>query len=179
MLIKTIIAIINMENIETASTKNELTLLESTNVDKITENIFLGCAYGAEEFEYLVSIGVTHILRVCPQFDDKPNSKFTNKCISIDDSDSENIMYYFKEAIEFIESAGKVYVHCFAGVSRSPTIVIAYLMWKNKSNYNDTYWMVKNRRKFISPNRGFIEQLKKFEKILKENNWNLDFIQNI
>ena len=42
---------------------------------------------------------------------------------------------FFKECIEFIENATKIYIHCMAGVSRSPTIVIAYLMWTQKMKF--------------------------------------------
>ena len=63
-----------------------------------------------------------------------------------------------------------------AGVSRSPTIVISYLMWKEKKGYNETYFFVKNKRRFIGPNQGFVSQLKLFEEKLKENNYNLDKI---
>ena len=57
------------------------------------------------------------------------------------------------------------------GISRSPSIVIAYLMYQNKMKFEEAYNFVKNKRKEISPNSGFQEQLKKFEKILTDNNY--------
>jgi protein-tyrosine phosphatase len=106
--------------------------------------------------------------------DDK--TPFVRKVINIMDDSSENIFKYFKEAIKYIESSKKIYVHCMAGVSRSPTIVIAYLMWKDKLTFNDAYWKVCNKRKFIYPNEGFRNQLMKFEKLLNEYNWDLNKI---
>ena len=49
-------------------------------------------------------------------------------------------------------------------------------MYKTKKDYYPTYFFVKNKRKFISPNEGFVAQLLKFEKLLKENNYDLSKI---
>ena len=63
-----------------------------------------------------------------------------------------------------------------AGVSRSATIVIAYIMWKEHKSYYQAFLDVKYKRKFIEPNKGFIFQLKYFESMLNENNYDLDKI---
>ena len=57
-----------------------------------------------------------------------------------------------------------------AGISRSATIVIAYLMYMNKLNFEEAFQLVKTNRPIICPNNGFIKQLKKFEKDIKDNN---------
>lgn len=46
-------------------------------------------------------------------------------------------------------------MHCAAGVSRSASIVIAYLMRNNGMNYSDAFALVKNKRFVICPNHGF------------------------
>jgi protein-tyrosine phosphatase len=151
-------------------------IIQSDFVDKITDRIYLGCIDGFYDFSYLKSQNITHILSLCPM--ENIADDFIHKTISVDDIPSENICKYFKEAIEFIETSEKVYVHCMAGVSRSPTIVISYIMWKERLAYNQAYFKVKNKRKFIYPNEGFCTQLKEFEKNLKEFEWNLDNIVN-
>ena len=96
--------------------------------------------------------------------------------ILIDDEETENIIQYFKECIDFIENSDKIYIHCICGISRSTSIVIAYLMWKTHCSYYDAYFFVKNRRPFIDPNEGFIKQLEIFEDLLQKNNYDLNKI---
>jgi protein-tyrosine phosphatase len=53
-------------------------------------------------------------------------------------------------------------VHCLAGVSRSVSLSIAFLIKHKGMAYKEAYALIKGRRKIIHPNDGFIEQLKKF-----------------
>lgn len=64
----------------------------------------------------------------------------------------------------------KVFVNCFAGVSRSATIVIAYLIYKQNMTYQDAYDFLKSKRYVISPNSHFVNQLVKLEKELQNLN---------
>ena len=70
-------------------------------------------------------------------------------------------MKYFDEAYEFIikylSNKDNVYVHCEAGISRSPTIVIAYIMKAYKWSVLKSLVFVKTKRDVICPNLGFID----------------------
>lgn len=57
-----------------------------------------------------------------------------------------------------ITTAGKILVHCHVGVSRSATIVLAYLMLKHNMILVEAVKHVKQGRMII-PNRGFLRQL--------------------
>jgi protein-tyrosine phosphatase len=59
-------------------------------------------------------------------------------------------------------------VHCAAGVSRSATIVIAYLIMKKNMTCEEALKFARSKRPIIDPNPGFISQLIKFEKKIKE-----------
>lgn len=57
----------------------------------------------------------------------------------------------------------KILFHCFAGVSRSATFAIAYLMAKQKLSVKEAYDMVKSKRDIIQPNDGFMLALQKLQ----------------
>ena len=62
-----------------------------------------------------------------------------------------------------------------AGVSRSATIVIAYLMWKKKMKFDEAFSFVQKKRTIV-PNYGFKQQLKLFEKELEKNEYDINKI---
>lgn len=89
----------------------------------------------------------------------------------IDDDKDEKISQYFFEVHNIINKAlaenKNVIVHCAAGISRSSSLVIAYLMIENRWSYEEAYNYVKSKRSIINPNIGFVKQLKALEYRLK------------
>lgn len=98
------------------------------------------------------------------------------KCINIADNSEQILAKFFDEAHQFIDEARRkkcnVLVHCLAGVSRSPTIAIAYLMRVNSLRLQDAYNLVKQCRPQIDPNLSFVGQLMVYEKSLEGNTVN-------
>jgi dual specificity MAP kinase phosphatase len=99
--------------------------------------------------------------------DDIPNlhSWIEYMRIPIYDHEDEDISSYFDQAIYFINKArekgdGAVMIHCMAGVSRSSTITLAYLLHLGKT-LEDSLEYLTERRTMICPNEGFFYQLKK------------------
>jgi predicted protein tyrosine phosphatase len=89
----------------------------------------------------------------------------------IDDDKDEKISQYFFDVHTIISDAVRdnknVIVHCAAGMSRSPSLVIAYLMIENRWGYEEALNFVKRRREIVEPNIGFAKQLKALEYRLK------------
>ena len=148
-------------------------------IDEIEEEkLWLG-SFDLGNVDILKEKGITKILSL---MDGDPSNfsykeyGFNQKIINIMDFDSENIIQYFGECLNFIKGNDKVFVHCAAGESRSATIVIAYLMWKNKMVFDKAYDFVKQKRSRIYPNFGFRQQLQMFEKLLLENGFNISNI---
>jgi len=87
-----------------------------------------------------------------------------------EDDDLFNLLEHFDEVFEFIDEAhkkeGVVLVHCMAGVSRSATIVVSFLMKKYQLSFDAALRKTKNARPVVSPNPGFVGQLKIWEKCL-------------
>lgn len=145
-------------------------------MDKITDKVYLGDCFGADDESKLKQNNIKRVLscmgRLSPTYKDK---SITRNIIELDDSPETNIIQYFKDSIKFIEESDKVFVHCFAGVSRSATLVIAYFMWKNKKPYKEMLDFVYKHR-MVSPNLGFRKQLLIFENELIKADYNLDKI---
>ena len=95
---------------------------------------------------------------------------FTYKVINVADVSSQSLLRHFPAAISFIkegQSRGAVLVHCFAGVSRSASCVIAFLMQERNMSFQDAFAFASARRPVIFPNMGFQRQLVEFEHLLK------------
>ena len=158
------------------SDKNQL---QSNYIDKITDKIYLGEKIALfKDIEYFSKEKITHVLSLIDfDFSLPETVKLNHKLISIEDDAKSNLFKIIKECIEYIEKSDKIFIHCMYGISRSPSIVIAYLMWKTHCSYYDTYFYEKSRRQFIDPNDGFVEQLKLFETLIKKDNFDLNKIE--
>ena len=147
--------------------------------DQITEKIYLGDYTSANDIPKLKEEGIKKVLTVMDYDDGQiydPN-EFTHLKFNVCDDEYQNIIQYFGECLNYIkEKDEKVLVHCMAGASRSATIVIAYLMWTQKLKFDKAFDLVKSKRQIVCPNDGFQEQLKLFEKLLIENDYDINKI---
>ncbi|KAL8179760.1 UNVERIFIED_CONTAM: hypothetical protein K2H54_072397 [Gekko kuhli] len=79
-----------------------------------------------------------------------------------------NIKKHFKECIRFIHSCrlrgGNCLVHCLAGISRSTTIVLVYVMAVTQLDWREALEAVKAVRPVANPNPGFRQQLEEYGK---------------
>ncbi|XP_067158974.1 dual specificity protein phosphatase 22-A-like [Apteryx mantelli] len=138
-------------------------------MSKVVKGLYLGNIRDAEDREKLLRNGVTHILAV--HNNAKPVLEgLTYLCISASDSSSQNLMQHFKECIEFIHECrlrgGGCLVHCLAGVSRSTTVLVAYLMTVTELGWERCLAATKAARSYVSPNFGFQQQLQEYEATL-------------
>lgn len=88
--------------------------------------------------------------------------------LGVQDSCFEDLSLHFENCVSFIEENRTkrkgVLVHCQAGISRSATLIIAYLMKNENKDLTTAYKDVQRKRTCIQPNPGFIKQLFKWEK---------------
>ena len=146
-------------------------------IDQITETIYLGNVAAALNKKKLKKLGIKKILTVLSAFGNHYEPyEFKHMTIEVDDDFRANIIQYFKECFSFIEGNDKIFIHCAAGMSRSPTIVIAYLMWKRQIFLDEAIKIVREKRPLISPNANFMNQLKIFQELLIKNDYDIDNI---
>ncbi|KAK1933702.1 Dual specificity protein phosphatase 1 [Phytophthora citrophthora] len=134
----------------------------------VVSGLFIGSYGAACNFQALKGAGITHILCVSPSLSLKFLEDFTYLQLQVADLSSVNISEYFDEALSFIDSAlssgGKVLVHCFMGISRSSTIVLAYLIARQSLTLPDALRELRRVRPQVKPNSGFYQELVAFDK---------------
>ena len=142
----------------------------SKHLSEIIPNFLYLSSYNAAKNKNLLeSNKITYIINCAADFCDnyfEQEKKYTYLSFYIKDHVLENIECIFYECIKFIENVkekgGRVLVHCIQGISRSVTIVMAYLIYKNKFTYDKAFNLVQNKREISSPNFGFSIQLQNF-----------------
>ncbi|XP_038041330.2 dual specificity protein phosphatase 22-A-like isoform X1 [Anas platyrhynchos] len=165
-------------------------------MSKVVTGLYLGNIRDSEDVASLRRHGVTHVLSVHtgakPVLED-----MSYLCISASDSSSQNLlrespgcppagcraaespaifgMQHFKECIKFIHECrlrgGGCLVHCLAGVSRSTTVLVAYLMTVTELGWERCLAATRAVRSYASPNPGFQQQLRDYESTLLDEQY--------
>ena len=93
--------------------------------------------------------------------------------LNIIDSSTTNIIQFFDQAFAFIELARrnkqKILIHCKLGISRSPSILIGYLIKYMGYTTESAIDFLKSIRTQVYPNPGFISQIYLYEQNIKKN----------
>lgn len=123
--------------------------------------LYLGSYDHASRAQLLMAQGVTHILNTVPSCQNLYKNSFTYLCLQ------EEKVLQFEEATKFLDQCEKgkarVLVHCMSGKSRSPAIVIAYLMKSKGWRLQQSYEWVKEKRPSIELTPGVNQQLHDYE----------------
>ncbi|KAM8722290.1 uncharacterized protein AB9X84_004995 [Acanthopagrus schlegelii] len=138
----------------------------------ILPQLYLGAESDVTQ-DRLDSLGISYVLsvsRCSPQPSFLPCSRYLR--IPIDDSLWDDLLPWIPQALHFIDAAmssgASVLVHCAAGISRSPALAVAYIMYSLGMDLDHAYRFVKDRRPSISPNFNFLGQLQHFQGTLSK-----------
>lgn len=132
---------------------------------------FVSVRYTAKDKRFLQRQGFTHVLNAAEGIDELQvnTNEYYYRDVKIKymgipghDRPSWNIAVYFEQTAQFIDNAlkngGKVLVHCVVGISRSATLVIAYLIICRGMNAAEALTHVFKQRR-VFPNMGFLHHL--------------------
>ncbi|KAL6257387.1 hypothetical protein P5V15_010959 [Pogonomyrmex californicus] len=137
-----------------------------TAMNRVLPGLYIGNYQDSKDADQLERFEITHILAI----HDTARRLHSDKhylCILAADSPDQNLSQYFSLCNDFIHAArlrgGNVLIHCLAGMSRSVTVAVAYIMSITNLSWKEALKVVKVGRSIANPNVGFQQQLKDFE----------------
>jgi len=150
-------------------------------MSKILDNLYLGNIEDINNIHFIKNNNIQLIINcasevIVPSSYDDMNISIIN--LKLYDDPMQKIYFNLSEGYpslndisdkidDFLKQKKGVLVNCYAGISRSSTFIIAYLMNKYNMNLDDAYSFVINKRLIIKPNSGFLKILKSYEEYLK------------
>eukprot|EP00892_Ulva_mutabilis_P003073 jgi/Ulvmu1/12767/UM096_0009.1 len=134
---------------------------------EIIPRLYIGSLNVAKNAALLDKLGVSGVINASKAYYTLPAS-IQRLEVAVDDSPGVRIDDRLHECCEFItkhlQAGSAVLVHCRGGISRSATIVIAYLIKAGgKSSLREAYTHACTQKPNIMPNTGFFKQLLAWE----------------
>ncbi len=105
------------------------------------ENSFACCTIAGDDVKVTESFGITY------------------SRVHVDDSITASIMNAIEHFFSCVQKHKKIYVHCKAGVSRSASCVVAYLMVRYCMSFKQAYNCLFAVRPFLNINKTFRKEL--------------------
>lgn len=138
---------------------------------RVDEGVYVGSVGAANNRATLLALRVTHIITVANAMEPMFPQDFKYTVVDVLDASFVDLGSRFEECFAAIDEAkragGAALVHCFAGRSRSVTVVVAYLMKTHRMGLDAALAHVRRCRPQAQPNDGFLLQLQALERRLK------------
>ena len=144
---------------------------------EVIPNIFIGNAAAARDPKFFNQHKISHVINVTEKepnhfeqkIDDLRQSKVVYLHLPVSDKCSSTLSAYFAQTNAFIKDClssetNALLIHCKCGVSRSSTVLLAFLVQVRGMTLSDALNLVRKKRRRIRPNIGFFLQLLKVEK---------------
>ncbi|KAM7538136.1 hypothetical protein Aperf_G00000072822 [Anoplocephala perfoliata] len=148
---------------------------EDSSMSQILDFLYIGNAKDSKNAKVLMDKRITHVINATydlPNFFEE-EGKLKYLRVEVEDSGTADLMPHFRPVIDFIDEAvrsgGRVLVHCQEGVSRSASLVIAYIMAHSNLTLMHAIEVVSHARAIIFPNINFLGQLNTFYNSLQYN----------
>jgi protein-tyrosine phosphatase len=134
----------------------------SFGISQITDRIFLGPYHAAQNLQYRNEYGITHVLNCTPDPLDGLQ-KLQVRQMNIHDGEAippDLVRFGVRSIDEAVKSGGKILVSCHAGISRSPSMVCAYLMY-NGFSWDEALAFIRSKRPQVFPHPVIEHSVKK------------------
>lgn len=121
---------------------NYFNLSDNVDFNLVYPNIYIGNYSTSTNLELLSGLGITHIITVLPTFNPPFPDKFKYLHVQAYDDESQKLEPFFLQTNLFIcdalEHHGKLLIHCMVGRSRSVSVLIAFLIYIIKGQFNQS-----------------------------------------
>ena len=132
-------------------------------MSRITSQILIGGIKEAQNGRWLQYQGVTHIVNASMELPNYFPQNFKYLRLDLNDVSDQNLTKALSNSYRFmkktIDEGGVVFVHCFAGISRSSSQIIHFLMMDRNISFEKALDYVRRKHPRTNPNGGFQQQL--------------------
>lgn len=132
-----------------------------------------------QDVPYLKESGIVFVVNCCEKDNrrgliaigdhlEDSNGEFTMLHLNLKDDSTQSLTEAFEQFFPIVQLAKETHTKCLilchSGMSRSVSLVIAYLLTCERMSLIEAFAHVKERRKIASPNPGFMAQLIQLER---------------
>lgn len=154
--------------------------------NQILPGLWLGSLAAVRRHDLLKQAGITHVITCLPYSDIAERNVEIPEDIQwtivpVEDALEDTIFPHIETVVNTIGNAlrmnerplvrdqgarNRVLIHCFGGISRSPALTAAYVMWRLRLRWAAAVAYVRERRPCVNPNGQFLRDLETFDRAL-------------
>jgi hypothetical protein len=140
-------------------------------IQQVVDGLFIGSRHCREEENWELkthNVGVVVDLSNLPGLPAVPDGCRLIE-VAIDDKEDQHIIPVLRQVLKVVENKSKadnsvVLIHCNQGISRSASCVLAVLMVQHKMTLKEAYQLLRDKRRIVHPNSGFMKELIELER---------------
>lgn len=169
-IIKSMQAPVNLHSGPSQGNIDRYKRISVSKADRVDEHVFIGNNDAASDLEWITSTGIGYVVNCAKEL---PNYHKSLVYVRLDLGDGQDEKGTDDDLYRVVEGAyryivniikrtpnAKILVHCAAGISRSASIVVYYLMRKNGMGYDQALKHLRDARPIVSPNQWYERQLR-------------------
>jgi protein-tyrosine phosphatase len=143
-------------------------LVKKTSLHFYSILLLLGTGHQATNWKVVRDLKLTHIINISIEHQCVFTDKIKYLHLELEDMEDVLLKDRFDQTIHFMDTAFenpscRILVHCNLGISRSTTIILAYLMKTYNATLVEAFKFLRHRRPIVCPNVGFLRQLFDYE----------------